>query len=446
MHGVSMWAGEGQNLRGQKMEKLFKLSTHKTAVKTEVLAGVTSFFAAVYTIIVNSSILSDGGKDAQTLVIAIVLSSVIGCLFAAFIANAPVVIIPGIGINALFTYTIIKGMGFSFSEALTCVVFSGLMLLVLVITPLAKILIESIPNSIKSSITVGIGLFITFLGLQKSGLVVSSPSTFLTLGKLSSPAVVAFIITMIITLVLFIKDVKGNFLISIVLGTLVAIALGTVDLSSFKLTMPNFAAYKDIFFALNIKALFSIKFWIATFSLTIVLVFENIGSLHGQLGAMIKQSDKIEKGLKAIGLSSVCFGLFGCCPPACSVEGAAGIAAGGRTGLTSLTAGLMFLISLFFIPVINIIPNSAIAPILIIIGGLMIEHISAINFKSFSDSFPAFVILVFVPLTFSIVDGVAFGFITYTICKIASKKYKDISIPMWVVSFIFLVYLLLKVI
>lgn len=428
------------------MEKFFKLNTHKTTVKTEVLAGITSFFAAVYTIIVNSSILSDGGKDAQTLVIAIVLSSVIGCLFAAFIANAPVVIIPGIGINALFTYTIIKGMGFSFSEALTCVVFSGLLLLVLVITPLAKILIESIPNSIKSSITVGIGLFITFLGLQKSGLVVSSPSTLLALGKLSSPSVVAFIITMIITLVLFIKDVKGNFLISIVLGTLVGIALGIVDLSSFNLTMPNFTAYKDIFFALDINALFSIKFWIATFSLTIVLVFENIGSLHGQLGAMIKQPHKIEKGLKAIGLSSVCFGLFGACPPACSVEGAAGIAAGGRTGLTSLSAGLMFLISLFFIPVINIIPNSAIAPILIIIGGLMIEHISSIDFKNFSDSFPAFVILVFVPLTFSIVDGIAFGFITYTICKLASKKYKDISIPMWIVSVIFLVYLLLKVI
>lgn len=425
------------------MKNFFKLEEHESNIKTEVLAGLTSFFASVYIVVVNASILSDGGVSMEPLIIATVLASLIGCLIIAFFSNAPLIIMPGMGINALFTYTIVKTMGLSFQQALAAVVFAGLLFVVVALTPLSKYLTEAIPTALKSAITVGIGLFITFIGLQKAGLVVSSPSTMLKIGDLSSPAVLAFLITMIITLILFLKNVPGGFLIGILAGTIISIFFGNTSLSDVNFSMPDFTSYNEIFFSMDFSSVSSVTFWIATFSLALVLVFENIGLLHGQIGGMLKQPHKSQKALTSVAVSTVICGLLGTSPTVSTVEGAAGIAAGGKTGLTSLFTGLMFLISLFFIPIIRIIPNSAIAPILIIIGGLMIQNITDIDFNDFTESFPAFLTIVLIPLTFSIVDGMAFGFITYPICKLTCKKYKDVSITMYIVSAIFLVYFIL---
>ncbi len=425
------------------MKNFFKLKEHETNIRTELLAGLTSFFAAVYIIVVNASILSDGGVSVQPLIIATVLASLIGCVLVAFMSNSPLIIMPGMGINALFTYTIVNTMGLSFQQALGAVIAAGILFIMVAVTPLAEMLTSSIPTSLKQAITVGIGIFITFLGLQKAGLIVGDSSTLVKLGNIASKEVLVFFITMIIMLVLFIKDIPGSFLIGILSGTVISILFGVVDLSSFHLSLPNFSEYKEVFFSADFSGLTSISFWIATFSLALVLIFENIGLLHGQVDGMLKQPHKRQKALNAVALNTIVCGICGTSPSVSTVEGTAGIAAGGKTGLTSIFTGFLFLISIFFIPVISLIPNAAISPVLIIIGGLMIQHIVDIDFKDFTESFPAFITLTIIPLTFSIVDGIAFGFIAYPICKLASKKYKDVSIPMYVISAIFLLYFIL---
>ncbi|MCF0147678.1 MAG: NCS2 family permease [Clostridium sp.] len=428
------------------MDKLFKLKENKTNFKTELIAGLTSFFAAVYIIVVNASILSDGGISQEPLIIATVLASFIGCLLVAIISNTPLVVMPGMGINALFTYTIILGMGLTFNQALGSVAVAGLLFLLISITPLSNILDKSIPNSIKESITIGIGLFITFLGLQKSGLIISDPSTIVRIGDLSNPRVLFFILIFLFTVILFANNIPGSFLISIVTGTILAILFKFVDISNLTLSFPNFSEYKTIFFNIDLREFLNIKFWISTFSLTLVIVFENIGLLHGQVNGLLNAPEKNNKALISIALSTIACGLFGTSPSVSTVEGTAGIAAGGKTGLTSLITGLLLLISLIFIPFINIIPNEVIAPILIIIGSLMIKGIVHIDFNDISEAIPSFLIIVLIPLTFSIIDGIAFGFISYTIMKIATKKHKDISIVMYLISLTFIVYLLLNTI
>lgn len=430
----------------ERMDKLFKLKENKTNFKTELIAGLTSFFSAVYIIVVNASILSDGGVSQEPLIIATVLASFIGCLLVAIISNTPLVVMPGMGINALFTYTIILGMGLTFNQALGSVFIAGLLFLLISITPLSKILDKSIPNSIKESITIGIGLFITFLGLQKSGLIISDPSTFVKIGDLSNPRILFFIFIFILTLILFAKNIQGSFLISIITGTTLAILLKFVDITNLTFSLPNFSEYKNIFFKIDLSEILNIKFWISTFSLTLVIVFENISLLHGQINGLLKAPEKQNKALNSIALSTIACGLLGTSPSVSTVEGTAGIAAGGKTGLTSLISGLLLLISLIFIPYINMIPNEVIAPILIILGSLMIKGIVHIDFDDISEAIPSFLIIVLIPLTFSIIDGIAFGFISYTIMKIATKKYKDISIVMYLISIIFIVYFLLSTI
>lgn len=437
--------GEGRiNEVFERMNNLFKLKEHNSNLRIELMAGLTSFFAAVYIVVVNASILSDGGKSMQPLIIATVLASVVGCLLVAFISNTPLIIMPGMGINALFTYTIVQTMGLSFDQALGAVLIAGILFTIVALTPLSRLLNEGIPTSLKTAITVGIGLFITFLGLQKAGIVVGDKSTLVKLGDLSSPHILVFVLTLIVMLILFIKNVPGNFLIGIIFGTILSIVLGVSSFSGSAFAIPSFKEYGSVFMHLNFSSIGSVNFWVATISLTLVLIFENIGLLHGQVNGMLKAPEKNKKALSAIALSTITCGIFGTSPSVSTVEGQSGIVAGGKTGLTSIFAALFIFLSLFFIPLITLIPNEAIAPILIIIGSLMMSHIKDIDFNDFSEAFPAFIILILIPLTYSIVDGMAFGFILYPITKIASKKWRDIPIPTYVVAVIFLAYFLMN--
>lgn len=425
------------------MEKFFKLKKHNSTFKIELMAGLTSFFAAVYIVAVNSSILSDGGKEMQPLIIATVLASVIGCLLVAFMSNAPLIIMPGMGINALFTYTVVQTMGLSFSQALAAVLVAGILFAIVALTPLSKIITDAIPISLKSAMTVGIGLFITFLGLQKSGLIVTDKSTFVKLGNITSIHILIFLATLVVTVILFVKNIPGNFLISIIFGTILSMICGTISFSDSVFAVPDFASYKDLFFSLDFSQLLNPNFWIASFSLGLVLIFENIGLLHSQVGGLLKQPEKTQKALNAVALSTIACSILGTSPTVSTVEGQAGIVSGGKTGLTSVITAICILLSLFFIPVLTVIPNAAIAPILIIIGCLMMSHIKDINFDDFTEAFPAFIIFVLIPFTFSIVDGMAFGFIMYPIVKIAAKKGKEVSIPTYIIGGIFLIYFIL---
>lgn len=420
------------------LKKIFKLESYNTTVSQEVLAGTTSFFAVVYIIAVNSSILHDAGIPLEGAIIATALSSFLGCLLIASISNTPLILVPGMGVNALFSYAIVGNMGLSWNQALAAVLISGILFSIISFTNLSRILSESIPLSLKQSISVGIGILIAFIGLQKSGIIVSNEDTFVTLGNLNNPSVYVTLIVLIIALVLFMRNIKGNFLITIILGTIISYFFGIVDFSNITFSNFSFSSYKNVFLKMDFTGIMHIDFWIAVFSLTLVLVFENLGLLHSQVNVMLNRPEKLKSAFKACSLSVTSCAFLGTSPTVTAIETAAGITSGGKTGLTSITTGLLFLVSVFLLPFIKIIPNSAISPILIIIGGLMMKDIVNIDFNVFCEAFPAFLIIVMIPLTFSIVDGMAFGFVAYTILKLAQKNSKKIPITMYVISIIFL--------
>ncbi|EKO1911621.1 NCS2 family permease [Clostridium botulinum] len=426
-----------------KLNSLFNLKEYNTTVKGEILAGLTSFFAIVYIIAVNASILSDVGLPLEGAIIATVLSSFVGCILVGFISNAPLILVPGMGVNALFSYTIVGSMGLSWQQALAAVFVSGIVFSIIAFTKFSKTLTESIPISLKEAITVGIGILITFIGLQKSGIVIGSKTTFVALGHFNNPIVYVTFINLIITLILFIKNVPGNFLISMIVGTIISYFFGLLDIA--KLTFSNFSlgAYKELFFKMDFSSITSITFWIAVFSLTLVLVFENLGLLHAHINVMLKEENKFKTSFEVCSLSAITCGFLGTSPTVATIETAAGITAGGKTGLTSIFTGILFLLSLFLLPIIKIIPNSAISPILIVIGGLMIKNVLNIDFNDFSEGFPAFLIIVMIPLTFSIVDGMGFGFIAYPIVKLSGRKSKEISYAMYIISIMFLLNFIL---
>lgn len=426
------------------IEKIFDLTKYKTTVKGELLAGLTGFFSVVYIIAVNSSILSDAGIPLEVGIIATILVSFLGCIIMGFLGNVPIMVVPGMGVNALFSYTIIKSMGLSVQQSLTAVVVAGIIFSIITFTRLGDIITKSISHSLKEAITVGIGIFITFIGFQKGGIIVSHQSNFVTLGDLKNPLVLATLINLAITLFLFIKDIKGNFLISIILGTGVSYLLGLVDVSSINFQGLSFQGYGDVFFNLDFGGITTISFWTAVFSLVLVLVFENLGLLNGYVNIMLKQPEKFKNAYKSTALSSITCGILGTSPTIATVESAAAIAAGGKTGLTSIFTGILFILSIFFLPLIKVIPNSAVAPILIIIGSLMIKNVLNINFNDFTEGFPAFLIITMIPLTYSIVDGMAFGFIAYPIAKLAANKTEEVSLPMYIISIIFLINFILS--
>ncbi len=428
------------------MNKLFDLDINETTRKKEMLAGLTSFFAAAYIIAVNPAILADAGIPMEAAVIATVLSTFVGCLLSAFWGKSPMILVPGMGVNAMFSYTIVKTMGLTWEQALASVFIAGILFAVVAFTKLGEILTKSIPTSLKEAITVGIGLMITFIGLQKSGIIVSNETTFVALGNLSDPAVYVTLITLIITLVLFVKNVQGNFLISMFLGVLLSAGFGLIDLSQISFSGFSLGGYKEVIGHMDFSNIFSSSFIVSTFSILLVLIFENLGLIHGQVNVMLGKPEKFKKSFQATAMSVINCAIVGTSPTVVSIEGAAGIAAGGKSGLTSFTAGILFLLSIIFMPIIKIIPNSAIAPILIIIGSLMIKNVLNIDFNDFTEGFPAFLIIAMIPLTFSIVDGMAFGFVAYPIVKLASKKHKEISVPMYIISFMFLINFILHAI
>lgn len=435
--------GEGQLNIGNNMTKrnLFQLKDHGTTVKKEFTSGVIGFFTVVYIIAVNSFILSEAGIPLEGAVIATILSSFFGCLLMGIWANAPIILVPGMGINALFTYTLVQSMDLSWQEALAVVFVSGVIFSIIAFTKLANILNKSIPKSLKDAITVGLGLFLMLLGLEKGGLVVRGGTTIIALGDLSDIRVLATIITFLVTIILFLRNVKGHFLWSILFGTGIAGIFGIIPKSgqsSFSLK-----AYHDVFFHLSFDKFLSFSFWVAVFTITMVVVFENIGLVHSQM-VLLKKEEKFRKGLQANSISAFLSSIFGTSPTVVAVESTAAITAGGRTGLTSIVSGFLFLLSALVIPYVKLISDNAIAPILILIGVLMIQNIRFMDLHDITEAFPAILIIAMIPFTSSISDGIAIGFILYPILKLSIGKWKEISIPLYVISGLFFINFLLQ--
>ncbi|MFE4073460.1 NCS2 family permease [Peribacillus sp. YIM B13477] len=427
------------------LETFFHFSDYGTNGKREILAGVVSYFTIVYILIVNSLILSEAGIPINAAVIATILLSAFSCIMIGLWANVPILLVPGMGVNALFAYTMVQGMGLSWQSALGAVFISGVIFVIIAFTKYSKIISDSIPSSIKEAISVGLGLFLMLIGLEKGGIITRGSSSIVALGDLSDPAVFATVLTFLLAITLFIKNIPGNFMITILAGSLIAFWFGTVQLSEIHFSGVNTASYGDLFFSLSFLEANRIEFWISVFAMTMVLVFENIGLVHGHVDSINRQ-DAYKKSLQATSVSVLFSGLFGSSPTVATVETAAGIASGGRTGFTSVVTGVLFILSLLFIPVIKVIPDSAIAPILIIIGILMLGNIKKLDFSDLTESIPAIMIITIIPFTYSIADGMAFGFILYPFLKLVTGKAREVSAPMYVSAGMFIVYFIIGMI
>ncbi|SIQ48731.1 putative MFS transporter, AGZA family, xanthine/uracil permease [Peribacillus simplex] len=427
------------------LETFFHFSEYGTNGKREILAGVVGYFTIVYILIVNSLILSEAGIPINGAVIATILLSALSCVMIGLWANVPILLVPGMGVNALFAYTMVQGMGLSWQSALGAVFISGVIFVVIAFTKYSKLISDSIPSSIKEAISVGLGLFLMLIGLEKGGIITGGSSSIVALGDLSDPAVCATVLTFLLAITLFIKNVPGNFMITILAGSLIAYSFGTVQLSEIHFSGIDTASYGNLFFSLSFLEVNRIEFWISVFAMTMVLVFENIGLVYGHVDSINRQ-DAYKKSLQATSVSVLLSGLFGSSPTVATVETAAGIASGGRTGFTSVVTGVLFILSLLFIPVIKVIPDSAIAPILIIIGILMLGNIKKLNFSDLTESIPAIMIITIIPFTYSIADGMAFGFILYPFLKLVTGKAREVSAPMYVSAGMFIVYFIIGMI
>ncbi|WP_070120124.1 NCS2 family permease [Bacillus marinisedimentorum] len=419
-------------------EQHFKLKEEETTFGKEVLAGFVAFFTVVYIIAVNSAILSEAGIPIEAAVLATIFTSAAGSILIGLWANAPMVLVPGMGVNAMFSYTIVQAMGLTWQQGLAVVFISGLFYTVIAFTPLTGILSRAIPDSLKDSITVGLGLFLALIGLEKGGIVQKGEHSILALGDIGEPAVLLSIVTLLIAAALFAWNVPANFLISIVIGTALSVFTGVTDMHGTGGPAPKQSGFGEVFMSMDFGNSFSMVFWIAVFSLTMVLVFENIGLVHNQV-TMLQRPAAFTPAFRSNAFASMFSGIFGTSPTVSAVESAAAITAGGRTGITSITTGLLFLVSVFFIPYVKIIPDSAIAPVLIIIGSLMLHNIKNISFHDMSEGFPAFLVIIMIPFSYSIADGIGFGFIAYPVMKLLSGKPKEVSFPLYVIAGLFLI-------
>jgi AGZA family xanthine/uracil permease-like MFS transporter len=405
--------------------------------KKEWIAGMVSYFSVVYIVMVNATILHDAGMPLKAAMVGTLLTSFTGCLLMAFGGKSPIIVVPGMGINAFFTYTLVHSMKLTWQEALAVVTVTGILFAIVAFTSLYRIISEAIPVNLQHGITVGIGLFLTFIGLQKSGIVIAHQTTFVAIGHFTDPSVIVSCVTLLLGMVLFVRGVQGGLLITMLTGTGLSYLLGAGLTTSRAESGHALQEYGEVFAALSWHSIGSSIFWIAVFLMLLIVVFENIGLVASQT-TIIGRPEKFKGSLRALSVSNIFAGIFGTSPVVAAAESSAGIAAGGRTGLTSLVSAGLFGATFFFIPLLTWIPDSAIAPILIIIGGLMVQNVQEMNFSDLAEAFPAFLIMVMIPFTYSIVDGMAFGFIAYPIVKLAQKKGKEVSPVLYGICLLFI--------
>lgn len=428
------------------MEKLFQLKEHGTTVKQEIVAGITTFLTMAYIIFVNPSILSMTGMDKGALITVTCLASAIGTAITAFWVNAPLAMAPGMGLNAFFTFTLVLGNGATWEQALGVVFISGVIFLALTFSGLREKIIDAIPSAIRLAVGAGIGLFIAFIGMQGMGLIVSNPATIVALGKFNLNVVLGLIGFAIMGF-LEMRKVKGGILIGIVVTTILGIIFGAVQLPSQIISMPPSPAP----IALKLDVLGAIKpiFLGSIFSFMFVDLFDSLGTIMAcaHEAEMIDEKGKIKnvsKILEADAVATVIGSLLGTSTTTTFVESASGIAVGGRTGLTALTTAILFVISLFFSPMIGVVPAFATAPALILVGVYMFKNLLDIDFHNMEVAIPCFLIILIMPLTYSISIGISFGFISYILVCLFGGKIKDIKPIMWAIGFFSVVELIYK--
>ena len=427
------------------MKQFFKLEENNTNVKTEVLAGITTFMTMAYILIVNPIILSETGMDFGGIFTATALSSLIATLMMALYANYPFALAPGMGLNAFFAFTVVLGpMGKPWEFALTAVLIEGIIFILLSFIKAREAIFESIPLNLKNAVSVGIGIFISFIGLSGAGIVKAGNGTLVALGELTSGAPLLAIIGIIITGLLLIKNVKGALLIGIVITTIIGIPMGVTILpENFSTIVSMPPSLKDVAFKfVGFDQIFSFEMLVVVFTFLFVDIFDTVGTLAGVAtkANMLDEEGKLPRvgaALMSDAVGTVVGACLGTSTVTTYVESASGVAEGGRTGMTSLVTAAMFGVALFFAPLFTLVPSAATAPALVIVGLFMMSPITKINFNDYTEAIPAFLTIVMMPFAYSIAEGIVFGMVSYVILKAISGKFKDISLVMWILSVLF---------
>ncbi|MCZ0871644.1 guanine permease [Bacillus sp. AFS043905] len=424
------------------MEKFFSLKENGTDVRTEVMAGVTTFLTMVYILIVNPALLSSIGIPFEQVFMATVISAVIGTLIMGLVAKYPIAIAPGMGLNAYFA-SVVGAQGLSYQTVFGTVFIAGLLFLLISVTSLRKMIIDAIPDSLKYGITSGIGLFIAFIGLKNAGIIVPNESTMVTLGDLHQPGTVLALAGLFITLIFMARNIKGAIFIGMIVTAIIAYFIGLLDFDGVLSVPPT-----PVFFDIDIAGVFTNSLYSIVFAFLLVTIFDTTGTLIGVTEqAGLTKDGKIPRAKKAFlgdAIATTVGSMFGTSPSTAYVESSTGVAAGGRTGLTATVVAILFAVSIFFSPLISAISSvqAITAPVLIIVGCFMMEGLAKVNWKLFDEAFPAFAIILTMPLTSSISTGIAIGFITYPLMKVFSGKGKSVHPLIYIFGLIFLVQLI----
>ena len=427
------------------LEKIFKLQDNNTTIKKEFLAGFTTFITMAYIIFVNPQMMAASGMNLEASFVGTCIAAAIACFAMGFYSNWPVGLAPGMGLNAFFTYTVVGEMGYSWEVALGAVFLAGILFVLISVTPLRQWMLNSIPMNLRIAMGAGVGLFVGFIGLKTGGIIVQNEATFLSLGNFKNIETLLAAIGFLIILILAIRKITGAIIIGVLVVTISALLLGLVEFNGIVSSPPNL---KPILLKLDILGAIDVAMISVIISFLFVNLFDTAGTLLGVASRanLIQDSGKIinlDNALKADSTASVAGSLFGCSPVTSYVESSAGVEAGGRTGLTAVTIGLFFLIAIFFSPIASIVPSYATAGALVYVAILMLGGMERLDWADNTELLPALIMIIMIPLTFSIANGIAIGFISYVVLKLAAKKASDISLGAWFLFIIFIMKFIL---
>ena len=421
------------------LKKLFGFDPTKTTVKTEIIAGITTFLTMSYILAVNPSMFSELDMPGGAVFTSTAIAAIVGCLAMAFIGKLPFGLAPGMGLNAFFVYSVCLGMGYSWHFALTAVLIEGLIFIVLTLTNVREAIVNAIPQSIRDAIGAGIGLFIAFIGLQSAGVIVYDPATLVTLGEITSGSALLAIIGLFITGFMFIKNVPGAILIGIIVTMLIGIPLGVTEFHGV-ISTPE--SVSPIFCKFEFDKVFTLDMLVVVFTFLFIDMFDTVGTLVGVCTKANMTDEKgnikrIRQAFMADSIATTVGAMLGTSTTTTYIESAAGVAQGGRSGLTALAVGGCFAISIFFSPLFLSIPAAATAPALIIVGLLMMESVVKVPFNDFCEAIPAFVCIIMMPLTYSISNGILLGMISYVLINMICGKFKKITPVMYILAILF---------
>jgi AGZA family xanthine/uracil permease-like MFS transporter len=422
------------------LKKLFGFDPAKTTVKTEIIAGITTFLTMSYILAVNPSMFSELSMPGGAVFTSTALAAIIGCVAMAFIGKLPFGLAPGMGLNAFFVYSVCLGMGYPWQFALTAVLIEGLIFIILTITNVREAIVNAIPASLRNAIGAGIGLFIAFIGLSSAGIVVSDPSTLVTLGDITSGSALLAFIGIIITGFLYVKNVPGAILLGIIITMIIGIPMGVTQ---FQGVFSHPESIKPIFMQFQFDKIWSLDMLSVVFTFLFIDMFDTVGTLIGVCtkANMVDEKGNIKRlkhAFMADSIATTAGAMLGTSTTTTYVESAAGVAQGGRSGLTALAVAGCFAIALFFSPLFLSIPSAATAPALVLVGLMMMEPVTKIKFDDFAESIPAFICIIVMPLTYSISNGILIGMITYVLMNMICGNFKKITPVMYILAVIFI--------